>query len=45
MLDDHEFRNHSPSIPKLLASVWLVAAKHIAVSSIDILSHQVKDTA
>ena len=45
MLGDHDPKNHSLSIPKLLASVWAVAAKHIALSFEDNLSHQVKDTA
>ena len=39
MLGDHESKNHSYSIPKLLASVWVVAAKHIVLSSEDNLSH------
>ena len=38
MLGDHDPQNHSPSIPKLLGSVWVVAAKHIALSSLDNLS-------
>ena len=43
MLGDHDPQNHSLSIPKLLGSVWVVAAKHITLSSEDNLSHQVKD--
>ena len=39
MLGDHDPLNHSPSIPKLLASVWVVAAKHIALSYDDDLRH------
>ena len=45
MLGDHDPQNHSPSIPKLLGSVWVVAAKYIVRSSEDNLSHQVKNTA
>ena len=45
MLGDHFPKKNSPNIPKLLASVWVVAAKHIVLSSKDNLSHQVKDTA
>ena len=33
MLSEHDAQNHSPSIPKLLGSTWVVAAKHIAVLS------------
>ena len=33
MLGDHEPKNHLPSIPKLQALVWVVAAKPIALSS------------
>ena len=39
MLGDHDPQIHSPSIPKLLASVWVIAAKQIALSSEDNLSH------
>ena len=45
MLGDHDLQNHSPNIPKVLTSAWVVAAKHIVLSSEDNLSHQVKDTA
>ena len=42
MLGDLDLQNHSPSIPKLLGSVWVVAAKHIVLWCEDNLSCEVE---